>query len=134
MYPHERSLIRHLAGKPFAIVGVNSDNSLESIRQTVVEKKITWRSFWNGPKGTNGPISAKWCVATWPTTYLIDQEGVIRYKNVRGKSLDRAIEKLMAEIGEEVKLVDIDHESEDVIAMVDDSSKGYDDEKKDANE
>ena len=122
MYPHERSLVRHLAGKPFSIVGVNSNESQSSIRQIAIEKNITWRSFWNGPKGTDGPISTRWCVTTWPTSYLIDAEGVIRYKNLRGKPLDQAIEKLMAEMGEEVKLVGIDHESEDAIAIVDDSS------------
>ena len=42
---------------------------------------------------------------------------MIRYKSVRGKSLDRAIEKLMAEMGETVALVDIDHAAEDAIAM-----------------
>jgi hypothetical protein len=134
MYPHERSLVRHLAGKPFAIIGVNSDKSLEDIRQIAIEKKITWRSFWNGVDGRSGPISTKWCVATWPTTYLIDKEGVIRYKNVRGKSLDQAIEKLMAEMGEEVNLVDIDHASEDAIVMADDASNGSDVEKADVNE
>ena len=38
MYPHERSLVRHLADKPFAIIGVNSDDDLEETRK-VVEKK-----------------------------------------------------------------------------------------------
>ena len=113
MYPHERSLVRHLAGKPFAIVGVNSDKDLEEIRKVTSEKQITWRSFWNGPEGTGGPISTTWCVSSWPTTYLIDKDGVIRYKNVRGKSLDKALETLLAEMGEDVSLVDIDHEAED---------------------
>ena len=126
MYPHERSLVRHLAGKPFAIVGVNSDKSQDSIRQTAIEKGVTWRNFWNGPAGTDGPISTRWCVASWPTSYLIDAKGVIRYKNLRGKPLDQAIEKLMAEMGEEVQLVGIDHESEDKVATADLSSNNSD--------
>jgi len=117
MYPHERSLVKNLADKPFAIIGVNSDKDLEGIRKTSAEKSITWRSFWNGEKGTRGPISEKWMVTGWPTTYLIDKDGVIRYKNVRGKSLDKAIQTLMAEMGEEVNLVDVDHEAEDKAAM-----------------
>ena len=116
MYPHERSLVRKLANKPFAIIGVNSDKDLEKLSKVRVEKNITWRSFWNGEKGTGGPISTKWCVTGWPTTYLIDKDGVIRYKNVRGKSLDKALEVLLAEMGEEVSLVGIDHEAEDAKA------------------
>jgi hypothetical protein len=123
MYPHERSLVRHLAGKPFAIVGVNSDADLEAIRKVTKSKQITWRSFWNGPDGTKGPISTQWSVASWPTTYLIDKDGVIRYKNVRGKSLDAALEVLMAEMGEEVSLVDIDHEAADAEALKADPKK-----------
>ena len=61
-------------------------------------------------------------------------EGVIRYKNLRGKPLDQAIEKLMAELGEEVELVGIDHESEDKIAIAANSSIDLDGEKKNANE
>ncbi len=113
MYPHERSLVRKLADKPFAIIGVNSDKDLNKIRQTSAEKNISWRSFWNGESGTRGPISTKWMVSGWPTTYLIDQNGVIRYKNVRGASLDKALETLMAEMGEEVSLVGVDHKAED---------------------
>ena len=117
MYPHERSLVRKLANKPFAIIGVNSDRDLEKARATAVKKSISWRSFWNGEEGTRGPISKKWRIAGWPTTYLIDKDGVIRHKNLRGEALDKAIEELMAEMGEEVKLVGIDHEAEDKAAM-----------------
>ena len=124
MYPHERSLVRHLAGKPFAIIGVNSNQSRDNIREIAIEKKITWHSFWNGPNGTDGPISTRWCVDSWPTSYLIDSEGVIRYKNLRGKPLDQAIEKLMAELDEEVKLVGIDHESEGKVTIAVDSRNG----------
>ena len=117
MYPHERSLVRKLSDKPFAIVGVNSDKDLNQIRKTVAEKNLTWRSFWNGEKGTRGPISSAWKVKSWPTTYLIDREGVIRYTNVRGQALDAALEKLLAEMGEEVDLVGVDHEAEDSAAL-----------------
>ena len=104
MYPHERSLVNKLSDKPFALIGVNSDRDLDAIRETVQEKDITWRSFWNGEKGTGGPISTKWRVRGWPTIYVMDADGVIRYKNVRGEKLDEAIETLLAEMGHEVDL------------------------------
>ncbi len=98
MYPHERSLVKKYADQPFAIIGVNSDRDLEKLRPRLKEEDITWRSFWNGPKGTSGPISRAWNVTGWPTVYVIDGKGTIRAKRVRGESLDRAIEALMAEI------------------------------------
>lgn len=111
MYPHERTLVKKLSEKSFALIGVNSDRDLEKIRETVKEKNITWRSFWNGEKGTGGPISTKWNVSGWPTIYVLDAEGKIRYKNVRGAKMDAAITTLLAEIGEEVDLTD--HEEDD---------------------
>jgi hypothetical protein len=104
MYPHERTLVKKLADKPFALIGVNSDEDLDAIRKIVKEKDITWRSFWNGKEGTGGPISEAWNVKGWPTIYVMDHEGKIRYKNVRGKDLDEAITTLLAEMDVEVDL------------------------------
>ena len=58
MYPHERSLVKSLAGKPFVILGVNSDTDRDAIKETVKKEEITWRSFWNGGS-TDGPISER---------------------------------------------------------------------------
>jgi hypothetical protein len=97
MYPHERSLVNRLKDSPFALIGVNSDSDLSKLKPRLAEENITWRSFWNGPKGTDGPISAKWNVGGWPTIYVIDQAGVIRFKNVRGEAMDKAVDELLAE-------------------------------------
>jgi len=76
MYPHERSLIESTAGKPFTIVGVNSDPDLLSIREIAAKKNLNWRSCWDGPNGTEGPIATRWCITAWPTNYLIDAKGL----------------------------------------------------------
>ena len=104
MIPHERSLVKQLKGKPFALIGVNSDGEIDVARKAVEKLEINWRSFWNGEKGTFGPISTKWNVDSWPKTYLIDAKGIIRYKDLKGEKLDEAIEKLMAEAGHQVEL------------------------------
>jgi hypothetical protein len=100
MYPHERSLVKKLADKPFALVGVNSDTDLTELKKVLEEEKITWRSFWNGKEGTRGPISTEWNVHGWPTLFIIDHKGVIRHKylgNPGDDKLDAAIDKLIAE-------------------------------------
>jgi hypothetical protein len=98
MYPHERSLVKRLEGKPFALIGVNSDPDKEKLKPRMTKEKITWRSFWNGPKGTDGPISRAWNVRGWPTIYVLDDKGVIRFKNVREKAMDKAVDQLLAEM------------------------------------
>ena len=102
MYPHERSLVKRLANKPFALIGVNSDKDKKKLKVRMKEENITWRSFWNGPQGTGGPISKAWGVRGWPTIYVIDAEGIIRYKNARGPAMDKAVNTLLREMGEEV--------------------------------
>jgi hypothetical protein len=106
MYPHERSLVKKLADKPFALIGVNSDADLKALKPVLEREQITWRSFWNGPQGTGGPISEEWGVTGWPTLYLIDHKGVIRHKFLGSpgdKVLDEAIEKLVEEAEKDSK-------------------------------
>jgi hypothetical protein len=97
MYPHERSLVKRLEGKPFALLGVNSDTDKTKLKKRLAEEKITWRSFWNGPKGPDGPISHAWNVRGWPTVYVLDAKGVIRFKHVRGEQMDQAVDQLLEE-------------------------------------
>ena len=41
----------------------------------------------------------EWCIGGWPTVYLIDHKGVIRWKSVGVKQevLDAELEKLLVE-------------------------------------
>ena len=103
MYPHERSLVKRLAGKPFVLLGVNSDRDREALKETLEKEQITWRSFWNGPQGTGGPISKKWNVRGWPTMYLIDEKGVIQHKflgSPGGEVLDELIDGMLTNLSD----------------------------------
>ena len=95
MYPHERSLVERLADEPFALLGINSDGDREKLKEVLVEKDLTWRSWYDG--STGGPIAKQWNVSGWPTIYVLDDLGRIRYKNVRGEAMDKAIETLLEE-------------------------------------
>jgi hypothetical protein len=100
MYPHERSLVKRLENEPFALIGVNSDKDLEALQEVLKKENITWRSFWNGGS-TKGPIAKAWNVRGWPTIYVLDHKGVIRYKNVRGEPMDKAVDALLKEMKKE---------------------------------
>jgi len=123
MFPHERSLTRILSDKPFAVIGVNSDGVGNEVLEKNKEHSISWRSFTNGENGPDGPISDTWQVDGWPTIYLLDQHGVIRYQSVRGRDLDKAIEVLLKEMGVGVDLASIDHEAEDAKFLAREKSK-----------
>lgn len=96
MLPHERSLVEKLKDRKFALLGVNSDSSVDELKEVVAKENITWRHWFDGP-GTNGPIATMFNVSGWPTIYVVDAEGKIRFKNLRGEALEHAIETLLAE-------------------------------------
>src|SRR6516162_8603924 len=97
MYPHERSLVKRLENRPFALIGINSDQDRNALKKVLEEESITWRSFWNGGS-TNGPISNAWRVRGWPTIYVLDGNGVIRARDVREAAMDRVVDALLAEL------------------------------------
>ena len=99
MYPHERSLVKRLETEPFALLGINSDPK-RKVKNALKRENITWRSWWDGGN-TRGPIAKQWNVTGWPTTYVLDAQGVIRYKNVRGEAMDEAVDALLAEMREQ---------------------------------
>jgi thiol-disulfide isomerase/thioredoxin len=74
LYPLERSLVEKFQGKPFSIVGVNSDSNRDDFKKVQLKEKLTWRWFHDG---VNGPIARGWNVTGWPTLYLVDHRGTI---------------------------------------------------------
>jgi hypothetical protein len=97
MVPHERSLVKKMEGKPFVLLGVDLDNQKSDELAAEKDKKITWRSWFDGKEG---PIAKEWQVHGIPALYLLDSQGVIRYKwlgNPGGEVIDKAVEKLVKE-------------------------------------
>jgi thiol-disulfide isomerase/thioredoxin len=97
MVPQERSLVKRLEGKPFALFGINSDSDRAKLKDAITQRSITWRSWWDGGK-VGGPIATRWNVHAWPTTYVLDAKGMIRFKNVRGEALDKAVDALLKDM------------------------------------
>jgi len=82
--------------EPFAILGINTDDDRDAFRAQCEEFDVTWRSSWQG--STDGPIPREWRIRGYPSVFVLDAEGRIRYRDVRGKSLDQAVATLLAEL------------------------------------
>jgi hypothetical protein len=89
--------VKRLSGKPFALLGVNSDEDRESLKKTLVDEDITWRSWWDAGR-TDGPIHTTWQIVQRPAIHILDAQGVIRYKNIQPEDVDEAIDRLLAEL------------------------------------
>jgi hypothetical protein len=97
MFPHERSLVKKLADKPFVLLGVNSDPRGD-LKQMNEKEQITWRSWSQG--STGGPISSLYGIQAWPTLVFIDPKGVVRHVfvgNPGDQKLDEVIDQMLQE-------------------------------------
>lgn len=79
LYPLERELATRHAARPFALLGVNSDQSRELAMKTAQAEKMTWPILWDGGSA-EGPLATAWNVRGWPLVVLVDNKGTIRYK------------------------------------------------------
>ena len=96
--PRLKALVKRHAGRPFAIVGVNTDTDREAYLRQLENHGVTWRSAWQG--STRGPLVTAWGIETYPTVLVLDAEHVIRHVDARGEELERAVAELLAEPGE----------------------------------
>ena len=98
MYPHERSLVEELKDEPFALVGVNSDKTIERAKQAIEKNGLNWRSFQNNPEGAKRKISDDWMVRGWPTIVVLDAERKIRYRGHDGEAATAVARELLAKM------------------------------------
>jgi RNA polymerase sigma factor (sigma-70 family) len=87
-----RKLNETMAGKPFALIGVNCDD--KSTWDKVSVAKVNWPSFKDG---RDGPIAKLWNVHSWTSSWVLDRQGIIRYRDLRGSDLSNAVKKLLDE-------------------------------------
>ena len=86
--------MKRLADQPFTLLGVNSDANRKALKKTLRTENLSWRSWWDAGS-IDGPIQTSWQVSQRPTIYVLDKQGVIRFKDLEGDALDRAIESLL---------------------------------------
>ena len=95
MIPHEKKMVEELKDQPFALLGINSDGDRSVVNKILKEQGITWRQAIDGT--TEGPLAKQFNVSGWPTIYILDKKGVIRYRDLRDQAMEDAVNKLLAE-------------------------------------
>jgi RNA polymerase sigma factor (sigma-70 family) len=98
MVPHEKKLVERLKDKPFALVGINGDDDREKASAAAKKAGMSWPSFWDAAERPEGPITKAWNVHAWPTVYVLDAKGVIRWIGRDDTKLDELVDELIAEI------------------------------------
>lgn len=92
--PNIKKVYNDYRGKGFDIIGISLDTSREALLKYVERQKLDWRQIYDGGQAGIGRLYA---VNAIPATFLIDRQGRIRYKNLRGDELERAVRALLEE-------------------------------------
>lgn len=93
--PHLTELVELHKNDPFALIGIATDPHLPDYTTRAKAAGVTWRNAWAG--GTSGAWPTAWGVQRYPTVYVLDGQGVVRFVDVRGEALSTAVRSLIAE-------------------------------------
>ncbi|HEV3237774.1 MAG TPA: redoxin family protein, partial [Gemmataceae bacterium] len=97
MIPHEREMVSKLKDKPFVLVSISTDEEKKTLTDFLAKEKMPWTHWWSGPESA---LMEDYEVEHFPTIYVLDAKGIIRNKEIRGEELEKAVEKLLEEMGE----------------------------------
>jgi thiol-disulfide isomerase/thioredoxin len=101
LIPHQRQLVDRLKNQPFALISISVDDKVEIVNEFQKQEKMPWHHWYAGPQSE---VEDKLGVRFYPTLYLLDGAGVIRYKNpndehINTQKLDQRIDDLLKELG-----------------------------------
>lgn len=82
--------------KGFTIYNVSLDTKKENWMNAIKKDGLVWESHVSDLMGWNSQAAAIYGVNSIPMNYLLDADGVILAKNLRGPALDAELEKHLA--------------------------------------
>ena len=69
----------------FEIVGVSGDvpgeEGKKMLGDYIKAKGVPWPNLWDG-RGPNDGIAREWGISSWPTQFLVDKKGILRFSNI----------------------------------------------------
>ena len=94
--------------KPFALIGVNINcHAAKTLKEVMDKEQLNFRSFTDTAAGEGlGVIGSAWNLFGTPTVFVLDHQGVIRYRQIgmltvavadHAKAIDEVLKKLIRE-------------------------------------
>jgi peroxiredoxin len=93
--PNVKRVYAEFHDKGFEIIGISLDNNESAFRGYVTSQNLIWPQVFDG-RGWQSEIGRIYAVNSIPATFLLDRDGKIRHKNLRGHELRSAVEKLIS--------------------------------------
>jgi thiol-disulfide isomerase/thioredoxin len=96
--PTERELAKAMAGRPFALLGVNCDYTVAAAKAVMAKESITWPNWYDGDPREEALIETRYHIHGIPAVFLLDADGVIRAKDLRDQSLHKAALQMVKDL------------------------------------
>ena len=88
------ALYAELHAKGLNIIGVSLDEDASKWKEAIAKDQLTWTQVSN-LKGWKDPIATLYNVEQIPTTFILDEKGVIVAKDLRGEELKAKVKELL---------------------------------------
>ncbi|MBI3879335.1 MAG: TlpA family protein disulfide reductase [Verrucomicrobia bacterium] len=82
----------HQAG--FEIVGISLDSDKSKLTSFIAKNDMPWKQFFDG-QGWQNKLAQQYGINSIPATFLLDGEGKVIAKNLRGEALEEAVAKAL---------------------------------------
>lgn len=86
-------MAKELEGKPFTLLGINTDASRSALEKGIKKHGVTWPVIYDGPPDEG--ISNAWNINAYPAVYIVDHNGTIRFNGSRG---GKSVHELLNEV------------------------------------
>ena len=80
--------------KGFEVVGISLDKSRDALTTFIKENKMPWAQYFDG-LGWNNKLSSQLGIHSIPATFLLDGDGKIIAKDLRGDALAEKLATLL---------------------------------------
>lgn len=91
--PAVKAAFDKYAEKGFGIVGISLDNDENAWKQSIKDMNMTW-THMSDLKGVDCEAALLYGIQSIPYTLLIDQDGTILARNIRGEAFEKKLEEL----------------------------------------
>ena len=94
--PNVVSVYNDYKDKGFNIISISLDKNKRSWEKAIKDDNMDWYHISN-LKYWSEPIAKAWGVRSIPATFLIDEEGIIVAKNLRGNALRNKVDEILTQ-------------------------------------
>lgn len=92
--PHVKKTYEKYHKDGFEIVGISLDQDKDTLTKFLAKEKMTWPQYFDG-QGWQNKVSTSYGINSIPATFLLDVEGKIIAKGLRGEALEAAVAKAL---------------------------------------